>query len=510
MSEPNKSESKIKNRWLVVIGALLIQFCLGAIYAWSVFTPALTTKSPYDVINVYSPQLLGLSKEKFEEMQSQLDPLKKELNQVIEKIKNEKDATKKEELQKQQEELLTKIDTVITQYISNDKLNELLYKFTKTQSQAIFSAGLAFFAIVMVIAGRWLYNPKVGPQKLAISGGIVLGLGYLLAGLVGGKSFPLHLIFIGILGGSGIGLAYVVPIAVSMRWFPDKKGLITGFAVAGFGFGALAWVQIAGSWGNLIADLGLSTTFSIYGIIFGLLVLIGSIWMIFPPEGWKPEGWEPPKPQEGGKVTVATTDFTYKEMLKTPQFYMIWLVFVFSAGAGLMSIGLMKLFPMTALVQNGIDPISASSIAGLAMALFFSLANGLGRIIWGSISDKIGRKLSIIIMTLSQGIFVIAFTYMAGIPALLYLGATLIGFNFGGNFSLFPTITSDLFGNKYVGQNYPWVFLAYGVGGIFGPMLGGKLGDLGNFPLAFIICGILCLIAGIITSFVRPPKKEAQ
>jgi OFA family oxalate/formate antiporter-like MFS transporter len=107
-----------------------------------------------------------------------------------------------------------------------------------------------------------------------------------------------------------------------------------------------------------------------------------------------------------------------------------------------------------------------------------------------------------------QGIVVIAFQKMAGTPALLYLGAALIGFNFGGNFALFPTITADTFGTKFVGQNYGWIFLAYGIGGIFGPILGGKLGDLNQFPLAFTICGILCLIAAGIIAMVKPPHKK--
>ena len=375
--------------------------------------------------------------------------------------------------------------------------------WSAAQTQVVFSAGLAFFAIVMVIAGRLM--PKIGPRNLAMAGGIVLGAGYLLAGLFGGTNFWAILIFVGVIGGSGIGLAYVVPIAVGMRWFPDKKGLITGLAVAGFGFGAMLWVKLAGTWGNLITDLGISTTFSIYGIVFLLSVVIGGIWMVFPPEGWKPEGWTPPEQQQGAASLTGSVDFSSGEMLKTPQFYMILLTFAFGASAGLMSIGLMKLFPIQALTAAGIA--HASAIAGTAMAVFFSLANGIGRIVWGAISDKLGRKRSIAIMMATQGIIVILFQWMAGIPALLYLGATLIGFNFGGNFALFPTMTADTFGTKYVGQNYGWVFLAYGIGGIFGPILGGKLGDLGNFPLVFTICGILCLFAAVIISLVKAPKR---
>ena len=415
------SEQKVMNRWLVVVGGILIQLCLGAIYAWSVFTPSLMESG-----------------------------------------------------------------------------------WTKTQTQYVFSTGLASFAVVMVLAGFYLM-PKLGPRKLTFLGGLVLGTGYLLGGLIGGTDVTKLIIFIGLIGGGGIGLGYVVPIAVGMRWFPDKKGLITGLAVAGFGFGATLWVKLGGSWGHLIATHGLSQTFTIYGILFAALVCIGGLWMVFPPDGWKPTGWTAPAPKAG--QVAAGTNYVASQMLKTPQFFMIFITFVFSAGAGLMTIGLMKLFPKEALQAAGQTPEQASAIAGTAMAVFFSLANGFGRIAWGTMSDKLGRKLSVILMCATQGIFVIAFTKMAGTPGLLYLGATLIGFNFGGNFALFPTITADTFGAKNIAQLYPFVFLAYGVGGIGGPILGGRLGDMGNFPKAFMICGALCLVAAAITACVKPPKE---
>lgn len=407
----------VPNRWFVVIGAILIQLCLGAIYAWSVFTPDLVEAG-----------------------------------------------------------------------------------WTKAQTQTVFSVGLFFFAVVMIQAGRLL--PVIGPKKVSIAGGLVLGLGYILAGIFGKTSFPAILIFIGIIGGSGIGLSYVVPIAVGMRWFPDKKGLITGFAVAGFGFGAMLWVKLAGNWGNVLELYGISNTFIVYGVLFIALVLMGSIWMSFPPVDWKPAGWIPPTKNINSPDTSAPAkDYNSLEMIKTTRFHLISITFAFSASAGLMTIGLMKLFPMQALLAAGYE--NASGISGTAMAIFFSIANGVGRIAWGAISDYTGRRLALQIMLLTQGIIVLLFQFMAGIPALLYLGATLIGFNFGGNFALFPTLTADVFGARYVGQNYGWVFLAYGFGGIFGPVMGGILGDLGNFPLAFTICGTLCLFAAGIIYFMK-------
>ena len=318
-----------------------------------------------------------------------------------------------------------------------------------------------------------------------------------------GSSFWAQFFLIGVVGGAGIGLAYVVPIAVGMRWFPDRKGMITGAAVAGFGFGALAWIKIAGSWGGLIDSTGLDGTFLTYGLAFAVLVVGSSAMMKMPPEGWVPEGFVPPVAAGSGGE-----DFSPGEMRRTPQFHLISLTFAVSAGAGLMAIGLMKLYPVESLSDSGLSETEASAIAGTAMALFFSIANGAGRLVWGTLSDRLGRKNSVIAMTASQGIFLFAFIPMAGNEYLLYLAASLIGFNFGGNFALFPALTADEFGDNAIGQNYPWVFLAYGAGGIIFPILGGWLGDIDNFPLAFAICGAACLIGALASALVFPPHHE--
>jgi len=413
------SKGHVMNRWFVVLGAILIQLCLGAIYAWSVFTPELLDAG-----------------------------------------------------------------------------------WSKLDTQIVFAVGLASFAIVMVFAGRKLKD--WGPQRLAVIGGLVLGLGYILAGLSGGANFWAVCLGVGLVGGAGIGLGYVVPIAVGMRWFPDHKGLITGLAVAGFGFGAMGWVKIAGAWGELITAFGIAQTFIVYGIAFASLVLIGSLWMRMPPKGWLPEKFHPPQQKAG----AGGEDFKPEEMMGTPQFYLIFFTFAVSAGAGLMSIGLMKLYPMEALQAAGYTLAEASAIAGTAMAVFFSIANGVGRIVWGTLSDKLGRKRSVVTMAASQGLILLAFISMAGNEYLLYLGAMLIGFNFGGNFALFPALTADEFGNRSVGQNYPFIFLSYGVGGIAFPILGGLLGDMGNFPLAFAICGGACLIGAAASAIVFPPHHD--
>ncbi len=458
MSEQGALDKPVMNRWLVVVGAILIQLALGAIYAWSVFTTTLKA----------SPENGG-------------------------------------------------------------------YGFSATQTQWVFSAGLATFALVMLFAGRW--QAKVGPRTVAMVGGVVLGAGYILGGFIG-KTFVAQLICIGIIGGAGIGLAYVVPIAVGVKWFPDKKGMITGLAVAGFGFGATIWVKLAGSWvwdGGLLAKAdglfglpSVQAVFVIYGIAFLVLVLLGSMVMVNPPAGWKPAGWNPAAPSGGGKKLVAVADLNTGQMFAKPQYWGLLLMFTGSALAGLMVIGCIRLFGVDSLIANGVvtgDGLedvrkAAGVIAGTAMA-WYAILNGLGRIVWGTVSDKIGRKTSLFLMCLIQGVMMLAFFYVGRTELGLIVGACIIGFNFGGNFALFPAATADVFGNKNIGTNYPFVFLAYGIAGIVGPQIAGFFKDAA--PVAatvaevsatawqtpFIIAGVACLVAAVLALLLKAPKAHS-
>ncbi len=420
------------NRWLVVVGAILIQLCLGAIYAWSAYTA--------------------------------------ELTKPIE--------------------------------------DGGLFGFTSTESQWPFSVGLLTFAVVMVLAGNW--QKKVGPKIVSMTGGIVLGLGYILAGLVG-KTLIAQILLLGVVGGAGIGLAYVCPIAVGVKWFPDKKGLITGLAVAGFGFGALIWVKLAGSWGHLIETIGVLQTWMAFGVAYLVAVLIGSIWMVNPPDDYKPAGWEPPPATEA--AATGAVEFNQWQMLARPQFYMIWFCFIAGAMAGLMVIGVIKLFGIDALQETGLTAEAAAATAGTAMAVFYALANGLGRIVWGIVSDKIGRKMAIFLMCLIQGVAMLTFFYVGKYTMGLFVWSAIIGFNFGGNFALYPAATADYFGNKNVGVNYGWMFTAYGVGGLVGPQIAGRFRDMaaeaggyGAWLPPFVIAGIASIIAALVILATKKPK----
>jgi OFA family oxalate/formate antiporter-like MFS transporter len=421
------------NRWWVVAGGILIQLCLGAIYAWSAFTGALIEEP---------------------------------------------------------------------------------YGFSRTGTQVIFAVGLASFALFMALVGGRLQK-RLGPRVVALSGGLVLGAGYLLAGF-SGTSFWGILLGVGLLGGAGIGLAYVCPVAALVKWFPDRKGLITGLAVAGFGFGALIWIKLTEGfvfgpvnltpgWSGLFGmGWTVNQIFILYGVLFAVLVAIGSLAMVNPPAGFIPRGWTPPT----GTAAVLNggIDFSEAEMVRTVQFWALFFIFLVGATSGLMVIGIIRLFGGEALASAGMTPGDALLATGTAMGLFYALANGLGRILWGNISDRLGRRNAIALMSAIQGVTMIMFVYMAGSEFGLYLGATLIGFNFGGNFALFAAATADYFGNRNVGTNYPLVFLAYGVGGIVGPILGGVAGDMQAWVWSFIPAGIACLIAAVVAMGLVPPR----
>lgn len=401
------------------------------------------------------------------------------------------------------------------------------FGFLTTDTQAIFSAGLATFAIFTIIGGR--LAKKYGPRKIAMLGGVVLGAGYILGGLVG-ASFPLKLLTIGFLGGAGIGLAYVVPIAVGVRWFPDKKGLVSGLAVAGFGFGAFIWILMAdppnilGIQGLIqISNIGGIQTYTVanvdgvfmfYGIAFFTLVMIGSSVMKNPPAGWAPEGWSPPEEKDANGVKKKLISLMPKEMLRTPQFWLLWFMFAFGALAGLMVIGNVQNFarsPTDGFQAFGFSVDEAKDFAVIGAAVCLPILNGAGRIVWGQVSDRIGRKKALTSMFLLQGLMMTAFFYTSNNPYVFYLVAAMIGFNFGGNFALFAAATADSFGSEHVGLNYGYVFTSYGIGGIAGPILAGAVRDANmSFLYAFIPAAALCFIASFLAMVYKPQVKAAS
>ncbi len=376
-----------------------------------------------------------------------------------------------------------------------------VYVWEKLLTQLPFTFGLAFFAIAMIFAGRW--QDRVGPKKVATIGGILLGVGYLLAGFVdiiaqGDQllGFIWLAISYGVISGVGIGFAYVCPIATLVKWFPDYKGLITGVAVAGFGLGAFFLLYIEEF---LILSIGngkIGIAFWILGLIFILTVVPSAQYLKNPPKGWTPPGFT----SQSTKMTIkGKKDYEPLEMIKTPQFWLLWGMFILAASAGLMTIGNVTTFIGNTLSDQGILEYSVLAVtAGSLLAIF----NSAGRIVWGAVSDRLGRIITMILMFGTLGVAMFFFGIQTEYLFLL-IGACTIGFCFGGNFALFPSATDDYFGTKNLGRNYGIIFTAYGIAGALGPFIAGILPYKDAFPLLGLLAFLAVALAVVAEYLAR-------
>jgi len=363
---------------------------------------------------------------------------------------------------------------------------------TSTQVSLPFTIALAVFSVTMVFAGLW--QDRSGPRVVATAGGLVLGLGNILAS----QAARLELVYAtyGVLGGIGIGLAYVCPIAACIKWFPDKRGLVSGLAVAGFGAGSFFYAQFA----NYLIGLGSPETswrqaFIILGAIYSISILAGAQLLRNPPSGWLPAGWSS---SQSSAKTIAS-GYTWKEMVKTGTYYKLWAMFAFAASSGLMVIGHLSPFGQ----ESGLTAAEAATIVGV-LALF----NGAGRITWGFISDRIGRRKTMLAMFVLNAAVMFLLREMGRTIFLLTTAAAIVGFCFGGTLAIFPSATADSFGTKYLGINYGLMFTAYGVAGIIGPVIGALVHHLsGTYVYAFLMAATLSVMSSILSLTLRTKGK---
>lgn len=358
---------------------------------------------------------------------------------------------------------------------------EAMYGWTRMQTQIVFSLNVATVALAVLFAGRW--QDKVGPRRVIACGGILFGGGYLLAGFLSHGSFPVVAAGIGIISGIGSGLAYISVIATGIKWFPERKGLVTGLIVGGMGSGTII---IAGVASFLIGKLGILMTFSAFGVFFIISIPILSLVFENPPAFRMSTRMK--------NVTQKSREYKReivpKQLARLPQFWLLWIMFVCGANAGLMVIGNLKPFG----IYSGLTPMVAGAAVGI-----LAFANSVGRVSLGWLSDRIGTRKTVLFMLLAQGIMMLALTRMGGSAITLAIASAWIGFNFGGNFSLFPSATAETFGAKNLGGNYGIMFTAYGVAGLIGPIVGGKIFDMtGSYEYAFIFAGILCFVGALL------------
>jgi OFA family oxalate/formate antiporter-like MFS transporter len=311
---------------------------------------------------------------------------------------------------------------------------------------------------------------------------------------------------IGFLAGAGIGFAYVCPIAALVKWFPEQKGLVSGIAVAGFGFGAYLFSQKFGALG-FIRSHGITTFFVVHGLVCLVAVTLGALLLRNPPTTVNPAAAKP------------AADSSWQQTLRQPAFYVLWLMFFSGAMAGLMVIGIIKVFAGEQLISAAAASGSASDLGGTTADLmakgaavvgWLAIFNAAGRVAWGFISDRIGRTPTFVLMFLFQACTMFLLGRM-NTELSLAVTASIVGFNFGGNFALFPSATADLFGARNLGANYGWVFTSYGLAGVAGIAAGNAAKILtGSYSAAFVLAAVLCLVSAALALSLRYlPKPSA-
>lgn len=358
------------------------------------------------------------------------------------------------------------------------------------QATVPFQLSIAFFALGVIIGGRW--QDRVGPRRVAMVGGAVLGAGFLLASVIGTSLAGLYLAY-GVMGGLGIGFAYVTPIATCVKWFPDRRGTVTGLAVLGFGGGTVIGAPVGTA---LIERIGVYPTFALGGL-FGLTVIaVGSL-LRNPPEGFRPAGWEPPPARE------AAREHRPSEMVRRWQFPVLWVAYLLWAGTGLMVIS--QAAPLGEDLA-GLERVAAAGALS-AMAIF----NALGRPSYGWLSDRIGRRGAAIVAQLVTITALVAVLPNARSFFLYALGISMVGFSFGGALALMPAFTADYFGTRNLGVNYGWMFTAYGTAGIAGPLLAVAVYDAtGSWTSVFAILAALSAVVVVLALLLRPPSPQAE
>jgi len=376
--------------------------------------------------------------------------------------------------------------------ISKGLQNEL--GWTSTQASLPYTVFSVCMALAFFTAGR--IQDKLGPRLCIVACAVLMGAGLILCGLF---TTPwLVALGFGVICGSGVGTGNVSSLAPALKWFPaSKKGMISGAVLAGIGLSAVAYAPFSNF---LMARVGVSNSFLIFGAISFVFMFLLSFNMVNPPVGYDKETGKmrtdlkdlPKKEEEAEAVPVSDNDLTTREMLKTGNFYKQFLIFALSSASGLMIIGHAAKIAQAQIGWEG----------GFLLVIVLNLFNTAGRFLGGSISDKIGRLNTLKLTLIVQAINMLLFTVYGSIPTLA-IGILITGFCYGTIFSVMPSLTADLYGLKHFGANYGSIFLAWGIGGIIGPMSAARVFDAtGAYYFAYIIaCGLTILALLILFTF---------
>ncbi len=456
------------NRWLAVPPSIAVHLCIGSVYAWSIYNPALI-------------EVLGVATSAGDD-------------------------------------------------------------WTLRQVVWIFSVAIAFTGLTAAFAGKWV--EEVGPRMVCVVAACFWGGGYMLSSL-GVTLHQLWLIYLGygVIGGIGLGLGYVSPVSNLIRWFPDRRGLAAGMAIMGFGGGAMVavplkefflqyfykapqylgtvdavdmitrsgrrFVEVGGQLREVVVagaaeaahvlapgteaagvyvvgtgSAGVSQTFLFFGVIYFLVIMVSAFLYRVPVPGYKPQGWEPPTAKDSSKRMISRKDVHIDQALKTPQFYQVWTVLCLNVTAGIGIISVAKTM-MTEIFSDALPGVVDVTFAA-TYVLMIGMFNMLGRIMWASASDKLGRRNTCSIFCAAGLLLYLSIPVAAHQvslnPSILWLlmfyAATMIIFTFyGGVFATVPAYLADLFGTRYVGGIYGRLLTAWSVAGVLGPLAVTSLRD---------------------------------
>ncbi|MBI3084364.1 MAG: OFA family MFS transporter [candidate division NC10 bacterium] len=366
------------------------------------------------------------------------------------------------------------------------------FGWTRAQVSTVFTILVLVFGLTFIVGGR--LQDKKGPFWVSVTAAILNSLGFFMCAYTESRGWLFF--WLGGVAALGQGFGYATPIPVMSKWFPDRRGLAVGLAVAGYGGGSAIFGPLGGSW--LIPTYGWRATFMTFGIIFFVMTMIGAFLLKNPPPGWKPEGWSP---APASKVTATKYEFTPTEALRTPTMYFMWVAYALGTSAGLMVIS--QLVPFAR---------SKGIAVGLATTAIFigALGNACGRILSGWLSDAIGRLNTLRLMI---GVSIVAMPilyHVGGSVGALYVLVFAVYWCYGTQLSVNASSAADFWGPKNVGANYGILFTAWGVAGIIGPIIGGRLFDIyKDYQAAFYTAGVICAVALVSELLAKRPAEPA-
>ncbi len=361
------------------------------------------------------------------------------------------------------------------------------FGWKRADTSLIFSIIVFVFALSFVLAGR--LQDKKGPLWISVIGGVCVSLGFFVSSWT--TSLGMMFFWLGIVAGIGNGFGYATPIPVMAKWFPDRRGLAVGLAVAGYGGGSAIFGPLGGNW--LIPTYGWRTTFQIFGVIFFVMTMIGAFLLRNPPAGYRPAGWAP---APAAKAAATAYDFAPGETLKTPAFYFMWIAYCLGTIAGFMAIS--QLVPYAKNVGIG-----ALGTTGIVVG---ALGSASGRILSGAFSDAMGRlnvlRLMIAISAVAMPILIVG----GGNVLVFFAMVFVVYWCYGTLLSVNASTSSDFWGTKNAGLNYGMLFTAWGVAGLIGPRIAGTLFDkYQNYDVAFYTAAGLAVVALVAVVLARRP-----